>query len=146
MRPGVVGLALLALAGCGGGEDAGTLVEYSGTSNGILAWHYEMRVRDDGWVSASSDHPAGCPAGPAEVRLEPAAIRRLRAALHAARLGERKWQIEPGVNAQELEIRSGGDTYRLVGRRPAHPDVEPLIDELDRVRAWACGISDPGGP
>ena len=151
MRTGVAIVAVLALGGCGGGgggggDQPGTLVSFSGTSNGILAWHYRMRVGEDGSVSASSDYRPGCPAGPAEARLDRAAMQRLRSALAAARLGEKEWKIEPQVNAQELEIRSGGDTYRLVGFRPADPDVEPLLDELDRVLAYACGVSQRGGP
>jgi hypothetical protein len=129
-------VVMLMVAACGG-RDADTLVEYSGASNGVMRWTYEMRVREDGSLSVASDQ--NCPGGKAEAQLDSEAMARLRSVLDAARLGEKQSVHEPGVNPREFEIRSGRHLYRFLGFGPADPDVEALVHELDGVMEHACG-------
>src|SRR4051812_12651589 len=103
MRTGGTALAvvMLMVAACGG-RDADTLVEYSGASNGVMRWTYEMRVGEDGSLSVASDQ--NCAGGKAEAQLDSEAMARLRSVLGAARLGEKQSVHEPGVNPREFEI------------------------------------------
>jgi hypothetical protein len=143
-----VALALVALAGCGGsgGGSTGPDVDYSFTSNGVLKQHAETRISSDGTVTATNNYKPGCPASPATAKLDKASMDRLQKALDGARLSEQESDEQPGANGQELEIRSGGVTYRHVGNKPLPRPVQPLVSELSRITAWACDPERPAAP
>ena len=137
VRTGIAMLAFVMLAGCGGGSK--TLVEYGRVSNGIIIFRVDLRVDEDGSASASTDHAAGCAAGPAAIQVDDATMSRLRTALAEARLGETASSETGGVNAQTWEIRSAGHTFRWYSQQPFPQRLEPLIGVLDRIMADACG-------
>jgi hypothetical protein len=143
MRAGVVAIMLLGMAaavGCGGDSSGKMLVEYGRISNGIIEFRTDLRVREDGSASATSEHPAACPDGGKEVPLDDATMSRLRDALEAARLRSTPGNESGGVNAQTWEIRSGGVVWRWYGWAPLPPRVAALVAVLDRISGVAWGL------
>jgi hypothetical protein len=138
MRAGAVGILMLAILGCGKGS-AGTLVEYGRVSNGVMSFRLDLRVRDDGSATATSELPAACPGGGKEIQLDDASMRRLRDALESARLRSTPGNESGGVNAQTWEIRSDGAMFRWFSWDPLPPRVAELVAVLDGIMGQACG-------
>lgn len=152
MRNGLIAVAALALAGCGGGgtggdkPDRATLpLTYERSYGGYTGGVAELKIEPDGRGTLKGGPPGnGCQSeGTIDIRLEPSELARIEQLLPAAAEAKPRVREEPATEAPGLRLEAGDVELRYVGFDAEPAALRPLTAELDRFIEGHCVIVTP---